>query len=206
MNNTVSAGRPGRSPAPPPAGAPRMPAARLVAIHVGRPAPIQSGGMHAVSAIDKRQVLGPVMVRRLNIDGDEQADLRVHGGPDKAVYCCPSEHYAAWSAELARAVPFGSFGENLTVAGLLEDRLRIGDVLLVGGAMLQVTQPRLPCFKLGIKFGDPRFVRQFLRSGRPGFYCRVLREGLIEAGQRIEVVERTESHLTVAESFAAALP
>jgi MOSC domain-containing protein YiiM len=144
------------------------------------------------------------MVRRLNLDGDEQADLRVHGGPDKAVYCYPSEHYVAWKADLGRELAFGSFGENLTLSGLLEETMHIGDLFAIGECLLQISQPRLPCFKLGIKFGDQRFVARFLKAGRPGFYCRVLKEGLIEPGQAIEIVERDESRLTVARSFAEA--
>ena len=137
------------------------------------------------------------MVRRLNLDGDRQADLSVHGGPDKAVYCYPAEHYEAWQSELGRELDYGTFGENLTVSGLLEDNLHIDDVLTVGDAVLQVSQPRFPCFKLGIKLGDPLMVRRFQESGRSGFYCRVLEEGLIEAGQTIEVIERGVSKPTV---------
>jgi MOSC domain-containing protein YiiM len=177
----------------------------LLEIHVGRPAEIRHGRHKALSSIYKQAVSGPVMVRTLNIDGDEQADLRVHGGRDKAVYCYPSEHYAAWTAELGRSLEFGEFGENLTVSGLLEEELHIGDVLELGGARLQVSQPRLPCYKLGIKFGSQRFVVQFRKRGRCGFYCRVLQEGLIEPGQSFKVVERSPDSLTVAQSFAAAI-
>jgi MOSC domain-containing protein YiiM len=182
-----------------------VPDAKLLAIHVGRAADIRSGRHAARSAINKRPVSGPVMVRRLNLDGDEQADLKVHGGPNKAVYCYASEHYVAWSEELGRELDFGSFGENLTLSGLLEETMHIGDVFAVGESLLQITQPRLPCFKLGIKFGDQRFVARFLKSGRSGFYCRVLQEGLIEPGQSIEIVERNESQLTVVQSFAEAV-
>ena len=145
------------------------------------------------------------MVRRLNLDGDQQADLRVHGGPDKAVYCYPSEHYAAWQEELGRPLEFGFFGENLTLSGLRESELHIGDVLAVGEAVLQVSQPRLPCYKLGIRFGDQRFLARFLRSRRSGFYCRVLQEGLIEAGNSIEVLDVAKSNLTVDQSLDAAV-
>lgn len=158
-----------------------------------------------LSAIYKHPVTGPIMVRSRNLDGDQQADLKVHGGPDKAVYCYPAEHYAAWSGELGRPLDFGYFGENVTLSGLSERALHIGDVLSIGEAVLQVSQPRLPCFKLGIKFGDQRFVARFRQSRRCGFYCRVLQEGMIESAQSIEIVERAESHLTIAESFAAAL-
>jgi MOSC domain-containing protein YiiM len=188
-----------------PTGETKLLNGRLLAIHVGRPAELRAGRRRVLTAIDKRLVSGPVMVRRLNIDGDEQADLKVHGGPDKATYCYPSEHYEAWSLELGRPMAFGLFGENLTVSGLIEEDVHIGDTFSVGEALLQVSQPRLPCFKLGMKFGDQRFVARFLRSGRSGFYCRVLREGLIESGQSIEVVERFEENLTVAESLACAI-
>ncbi len=140
------------------------------------------------TGIYKAPVEGPVMVRRLNLDGDVQADLRVHGGIDKAVYLYPSEHYESWRAELQRDLPYGNFGENLTIRGLTEDVVRIDDVLSVGEVLLQVTQPRVPCFKLGIKMADQRFLRRFLESGRSGFYCKVLREGLIEAEQEISLV------------------
>lgn len=178
---------------------------QILAVHVGRPTELQTGRKRVLSAINKQLVHGPVMVRRLNIDGDEQADLSVHGGPDKALYCYPAEHYEAWNAELELPITYGFFGENLTVAGLAETDLHIGAVLLAGEAVLQVSQPRLPCFKLGMKFGSQRFVRRFLNSGRSGFYCRVLKEGLIESGQTIEIVDRAEGNLTVSESLASAI-
>jgi MOSC domain-containing protein YiiM len=178
---------------------------QILAVHVGRPTELQTGRKRVLSAINKQLVHGPVMVRRLNIDGDEQADLSVHGGPDKALYCYPAEHYEAWNAELELPIAYGFFGENLTVAGLAETDLHIGAVLLAGEAVLQVSQPRLPCFKLGMKFGSQRFVRRFLNSGRSGFYCRVLKEGLIESGQTIEIVDRAEGNLTVSESLASAI-
>jgi MOSC domain-containing protein YiiM len=178
---------------------------KILAVHVGRPTELQTGRKRVLSAINKQLVHGPVMVRRLNIDGDEQADLSVHGGPDKALYCYPAEHYEAWNAELELPIAYGFFGENLTVAGLAETDLHIGAVLLAGEAVLQVSQPRLPCFKLGMKFGSQHFVRQFLNSGRSGFYCRVLKEGLIESGQTIEIVDRAEGNLTVSESLASAI-
>jgi MOSC domain-containing protein YiiM len=179
--------------------------ATILAIHVGRPSELEFNGRSVLSAIYKQPVTRPVMVRRLNLEGDEQADLKVHGGPDKAVYCYPSEHYAAWSQDLGRPLDFGFFGENLTVSGLSEETLHIGDVLTIGEVVLQVSQPRLPCFKLGVKVGDQRFLARFLRSGRCGFYCRVLEEGMIEPGQSIEVAERAQSHLTIAQSIAPLL-
>jgi MOSC domain-containing protein YiiM len=143
------------------------------------------------------------MVRELNLDGDAQADLMAHGGPDKAVYCYPAEHYEAWQGELGRELSFGMFGENLTVSGLLEDTLRIGDILTVGDAVLQVSQPRFPCYKLGIKMQDPQIIQRFQQSGRSGFYCRVLEEGMIDTGVSMDVVERDMSQPTVVEVVSA---
>jgi MOSC domain-containing protein YiiM len=177
--------------------------AHLVSIQVARPLAINHMGKEVRTGIYKLPVPGPVMVRRLNIEGDEQGDLTVHGGVDKAVYCYPSEHYPAWVEELGRDLPNGTFGENLTVSGLLEADLHAGDVLTVGDAVLQVSQPRFPCFKLGIKIGDQRFVQRFQLSGRSGFYCRVLQEGLIEAGQAISLLKRDPGEPTIAELVAA---
>lgn len=174
----------------------------LRVIYVGEPTEIQDSKGDSVStSIFKSRVEGPVMVRRLNIDGDRQADLSVHGGIDKAVYCYPAEHYEAWQSELGRELELGAFGENLSVTGLLEDTLRINDVLAVGEAVLQVTEPRFPCFKLGIKLGDEKMVQRFQQSGRCGFYCRVIKEGSIEAGQTVDVIERDASRPTIVRVF-----
>lgn len=151
------------------------------------------------TGIYKTPVAGPVIVRMLNLDGDEQADLTVHGGVHKAVYLYPAEHYEAWRAELDRDLDYGHFGENLTVTGLLEEQVHIGDQLAIGSVLLEVTQPRVPCFKLGIKMNDQRFLRRFLESGRSGFYCRVLREGSVEAGQNVELTGTDPSAPTIAE-------
>lgn len=141
-----------------------------------------------------------VRVRRHNLDGDGQADLSAHGGENKSVYGYPSEHYPAWATELARDdLAPGQFGENLTTHGLLEREVGIGDVFRVGTALLQVSQPRLPCFKLGIRMGDPKFVKAFLRSGRPGFYFRVLEEGTLGPGDEVERIERGETGITIYE-------
>jgi MOSC domain-containing protein YiiM len=179
------------------------PDAKLLTIQVARPVPVQHMDREVRTGIFKRPVEGPVMVRTLNIDGDEQGDLTVHGGVDKAVYCYASEHYPAWQEELGREWPFGTFGENLTVSGLFEDQLHVGDVLEVGDAVLQVVQPRFPCYKLGIKIGDQRFVKRFQESGRSGFYCRVLQEGNIEPGQPIKLTQRDETQPTIADMLAA---
>ncbi len=175
----------------------------LRAVYVGEPEEVMDDKGRPVStAIYKSRVEGPVMVRKLNLEGDRQADLTVHGGIDKAVYCYPVEHYEAWQSELGRELAFGAFGENLSVTGLLEDTLHVDDVLTVGDAVLQVSQPRFPCFKLGIKLSDPLMVRRFQQSGRSGFYCRVLEEGAIEAGQTIDVIERDVSKPTIANVVA----
>jgi MOSC domain-containing protein YiiM len=151
---------------------------RLVSVNVSLPKLVEFRGQAVSTSIFKEPVGGRVLVRRLSLEGGWQADLRSHGGLNKAVYAYPLEHYARWSEELGRDnLRPGQFGENLTVEGLTEDAARLGDVFRVGGALLQVTQPRYPCFKLEIKMGDPLFPRRFLASGRTGFYLRVLEEG-----------------------------
>ncbi len=138
------------------------------------------------------------MARRLGLAGDRQVDLRYHGGEHKAIYAYPHEHYATWAAELNRDdLGFGQFGENLTTEGLLETTVHLGDRFRIGGAILEVTQPRVPCFKLGIKMGDPEFVKTFLKSMRSGFYLRVLEEGEIGAGDTIERVAIGPEQITI---------
>jgi MOSC domain-containing protein YiiM len=173
---------------------------RVVSINVGRPGEVEWRGKAVTTSIFKAPVKGPVRVEKLNLAGDEQADLSVHGGIDKAVYAYPSEHYAYWRAELPGIeFSWGAFGENLTTEGLSESALRIGDRLSVGSAEFLVTQPRLPCFKLGVRFGRPDMVKRFHRSGRTGFYLAVLREGLISAGDRIDVLSAEGLSVTVAD-------
>jgi MOSC domain-containing protein YiiM len=175
-----------------------MESGQLLAIFAGKPQTVSIDSREVATAIYKQPVAGPVMVRTLNIDGDQQGDLTVHGGVDKAVYCYPSEHYPTWSAELGRALEHGTFGENLTVSGFFEHTLHLDDVIEVGSAILQVSEPRYPCFKLGHKMGDQHFLRQFQQSERSGFYCRVLQEGMIQPGDAMRVVERNEQLPTVA--------
>lgn len=139
------------------------------------------------------------MVRTLNLDGDRQADLTVHGGAEKAVYGYPAEHYAFWREQLGEELPPGSFGENLTTTGLDEATLQIGARLRVGEAELVVTQPRLPCFKLNLRFNRPDMVRRFLASRRTGFYFAVAREGMVKAGDAIVVLARDPAGVTVAD-------
>jgi MOSC domain-containing protein YiiM len=171
---------------------------RLISVNVSLPKAVAFRGQSVSTSIFKEPVAGRVLVRRLSLEGDWQADLRAHGGLNKAVYAYTVEHYARWSEELGRDdLRPGQFGENLTVAGLTEDAARLGDVLRVGGALLQVTQPRYPCFKLGLKMGDPSFPRRFLASGRTGFYLRVLQESAVGAGDTLELAEQADA-LTVA--------
>lgn len=159
---------------------------RIVSVNVGTPRDLPFRDGVVSSAITKEPVTGPVAVGLTNLAGDAQADLTVHGGPDKAVYAYPHEHYAAWARELGRddLVP-GWFGENLTVEGLLEDRVSIGDVIRGGTAVFAVSQPRVPCVKLAIRMGDAAFGKPFLTSGRVGFYLRVLRTGTIRVGDAL---------------------
>ena len=173
---------------------------KVVSIQVGLPRQIEWRGDTLRTSIFKEPVQGPVRVRKLNLDGDAQADLRVHGGAGKAVYAYPSEHYAYWRGELPGVeLPWGAFGENLTTEGLLESTVSIGDRLSIGSAEFMVTQPRLPCFKLGIRLGRPDIVKRFQQSGRSGFYLAVIREGTIAAGDPIEVLAPAEPGIPVAD-------
>ncbi len=176
---------------------------RLVSVSVGLPQEIASHGRAVVTSIWKRALGGRVRVGRLNIAGDQQSDLTVHGGPEKAVYVYPSEHYAYWKRELPDTdLSWGAFGENFTTEGLLEQDLAIGDRLRVGSAEFLVTQPRMPCFKLAIRFARDDMVKRFLQSRRSGFYLAVLREGEFGAGDPIEVTQRDERGITVADISA----
>ena len=170
---------------------------KLLSIQVGLPRQVTWQRRTVSTGIFKEPVEGPVMLRTLNLDGDRQADLSVHGGTYKAVYVYPSEHYAFWGGELS----WGAFGENFTTAGLLEDRVHVGDRFRIGEAEVIVVQPRMPCFKLGIRFGDPRIVQRFLESRRCGFYLAVLREGLVEAGDPVELLAEEPNRVTVDDIF-----
>ena len=173
---------------------------KLVSISVGGPRQIEWRGKTVRTSIFKDPVAGSVRVQKLNLAGDEQSDLSVHGGADKAVYAYPSEHYAYWREQLPEMkLPWGSFGENLTTEGLSEKTLQIGDRLSIGSAEFVVTQPRLPCFKLGVRFGRPDMVKRFQKSGRTGFYLAVLQEGVISAGDSIQVVSVGQPSVSVAE-------
>jgi MOSC domain-containing protein YiiM len=162
----------------------------LVSLNVGLPREVEWRGQRVTTGIYKTPVDGRVALRTENLDGDRQADLTVHGGPAKAVYCYPSEHYQFWKRELARDLPFGAFGENFTTDGIDEDSAHIGDEFAVGSARVVVTQPRMPCYKLGIRFESDQMVKRFLASGRSGFYVAVVREGSVAAGDAIESISR----------------
>lgn len=175
---------------------------RVVAVSVSPGRKVEHNGRVIGTGIFKEPVAGRVMARRLNLDGDRQIDLRYHGGEHKAIYAYPHEHYAAWAAELGRDdLGYGQFGENLTTEGLIEDTVHIGDRFRVGGAVLEVTQPRVPCFKLGIKMGDPEFVKVFLRSMRSGFYLRVIEEGEIGAGDPIERIQLGPEQMSIRDLY-----
>lgn len=175
-------------------------ATRIVSVNVGLPRRVTWRGEVVTTGIFKDPVSGPVRIAGVNLEGDGQADLSVHGGPDKAVYAYPAEHYPAWRAELGRDLTWGAFGENLTTHGLpLEEALCVGDRVRVGSAELIVTQPRVPCFKLGIRFGDPAMVRRFLQAGRSGYYLRIAAEGHVETGDALELLARHPARLPVAE-------
>ncbi len=172
----------------------------LLSVNVSRPKEVQYKGRSVETGIFKEPVAGRTMLRTLNLDGDGQADLDNHGGPYRAAYAYTYENYEHWRSSLGLSeLPFGRFGENLTVTDMPEDRIRIGDIFSVGDAVVQVTQPRPPCFKLGIRTGMPRFPKLFLASGRVGFYLRVLQEGLVGAGDQIALLEANDAGMTVRE-------
>jgi MOSC domain-containing protein YiiM len=173
---------------------------KVVSVNVGMPREVDWQGRKVVTGIFKEPVPGRVMVRPLNLDGDGQADLTVHGGVNKAVYAYPSEHYAYWRVELPGVdLPWGMFGENFTTEGLLEDTVYIGDRFRIGEAEVIATEPRMPCYKLAIKFGRPDIIKRFLASRRTGFYFAVAREGMVGAGDAIELIEREQQEITVAD-------
>jgi MOSC domain-containing protein YiiM len=175
---------------------------KVVSVNVGLPQFVEYMGEPLATGIFKQAVEGKVGVGRFNLEGDGQADLRVHGGALKSVYVYPSEHYAYWRDELPEAdLPFAVFGENLTTEGILESDVRRGDRLTIGTAEFEVTVPRYPCFKLGIRFGRKDILRRFMKSGRSGFYLTVMRMGEIESGDKI-THDPSGSGQTISEVFA----
>jgi MOSC domain-containing protein YiiM len=179
-----------------------VPTPSLISVQVGIPRTVQVDHGEVPTGIFKAPVQKRIQMRTLNLDGDRQADLTVHGGRDKAVYAYPSEHYAFWKHELPDVdLPWGSFGENLTTRGLLETDVHLGDRFQIGTAEVAVAQPRLPCFKLNLKFQRDDMAKRFLASRRTGFYFRVLREGEIGAGDEIGRVHQDENRVSIADAM-----
>lgn len=173
---------------------------KIVSVNVGLPREVSWKDKKVTTGIFKTPVDGPVRLRRHNLDGDKQADLSVHGGPTKAVYAYPSQHYSYWRKELPGIeLPWGSFGENLTTDGVDEESVHIGDEFRVGSARVVVTEPRMPCYKLGIRFGSDDMVKRFLRSQRTGFYFGIVEEGQVQAGDEMELLSKHPLGLSVAE-------
>ena len=173
---------------------------KLLSLNVARPRLATYKGETVSTGIFKEPIAGPVALRTLNLDGDRQSDLTVHGGPNKAVYGYPSEHYVYWRNELpGQNLPWGMFGENFTTLGLLEPELHIGDRLKIGSAVLVIRQPRIPCYKLAIKFQRDDILARFLQSGRSGFYFSVEREGSVNTGDAFELLSQESRAITIAE-------
>ena len=175
---------------------------KLLSIQVGRPRQVKWRRRTVTTGIYKEAVTGRILLRRHNLEGDQQADLRVHGGWEKAVYVYPSEHYAFWRSELPGLdLPYGMFGENFTTEGLDESSVRIGDRFRVGRAVVEVTQPRVPCYKLGVRFERSDMPQRFHASGRCGFYLAVLEEGGVGVGDVWELLARKKDAMSVLESY-----
>jgi len=173
---------------------------KLVSLNIGLPREVVWRGINVTTGIFKQPVEGRVTLRKLNLDGDRQADLNVHGGEYKAIYCYPLAHYDYWKKELpGQQLPMGVFGENFTVDGALEDSVHLGDQFSVGTAEVVVTQPRLPCYKLGVRFQSDDMVKRFLVSRRTGFYFAVIREGEVGAGDEIKAIARDPNAVPVSE-------
>lgn len=174
---------------------------KVISVNVGRPRLVQVDGDVVSTGIYKNPVEGRVRVATLNIEGDRQADLNVHGGVNKAVYAYPVEHYPFWRERYPDFVwQWGAFGENLTVEGLSEQTLHVGDRVTIGSVILTVTQPRTPCFKLALKFGTNRIIKEFLESGRSGFYFSVTQEGQLGAGDEVHLESSGAGQITIAEA------
>lgn len=177
---------------------------KVISVNVGLPQEIEWNGKIISTGIYKEPVDGPISLKKLNLEGDGQADLTVHGGPNMAVYVYSANHYEFWKKQLpSHELNWGAFGENLTVEGCSDDEVCIGDRFRMGTAEVQVTQPRVPCFKLGIRFGDQGMVKQFMNSGRFGFYLRVLKEGAIQADDGIEKISQDSAQVAVSDIMMA---
>jgi MOSC domain-containing protein YiiM len=171
---------------------------RVDSVNVGAPRPVEVNGRTVTTAIWKSPVEGRVALRGVNLDGDDQADRSVHGGPDKALYAYAVEDIDWWEAQISGRLGPGAFGENLTVRGLPVSEAVIGEHWTIGTTLLEVAQPRLPCFKLGLRMGDPRFLKRFAAANRPGAYLRIVREGDIGRGDQIRVIDRPAHGVTSA--------
>ena len=175
---------------------------KLLSLNVGLPRQVNYQNELVTTGIFKEPVSGPVKLRKLNLDGDKQADLTVHGGADKAVYAYPEEHYSYWNNELpGMPLPWGMFGENFTTQGLLEEMVNIGDQFQVGTAKVVATQPRMPCYKLGVKFGRMDIIKKFLASGLTGIYFKVMKEGELEQGDEIKLIKKDENNVTIKDIY-----
>ena len=173
---------------------------KVMSVNTGLPREVTWHGRSVITGIFKEPVYSRVALRKLNLDGDRQADLSVHGGEYKAVYCYPLVHYDYWKRELpARELPMGVFGENFTLDGWLEESVNLGDQFSVGSAEVVVTQPRLPCYKLGVRFEADDMVKRFFVSGRTGFYLAVIKEGEVGAGDEMRVISRDQNGVPVSE-------
>ncbi|MFY9609817.1 MAG: MOSC domain-containing protein [Blastocatellia bacterium] len=173
---------------------------RLLSVNVGLPREVIWNGDTVTTAIFKDPIAGPVSLTKTNLDGDRQGDPRVHGAPNKTVCVYPSEHYPYWGEALpGTRLPWGAFGENFTTAGMMETETNIGDQFRIGSALVVVTQPRMPCHKLGVRFGRDDVIELYLKSGRVGFYLSVLEEGVVAAGDTIEPVSHDPAAVTVAD-------
>jgi len=171
---------------------------RLLSLNVGLPRQVRFQGELVTTGIFKEPVQGSVKLRKLNLEGDKQADLKVHGGVDKAVYAYAGEHYDYWRQELPdMSLPWGMFGENFTTQGMFEESVNIGDQFKVGTANLIATQPRMPCYKLGVKFGSMDMIKRFLASGLTGVYFKVMKEGELEQGDEIKLIKKDENSVTI---------
>lgn len=170
----------------------------ILSVNVGLPRSVEWGGRTVTTGFFKQPIKGPVALDVLNFAGDQQADLTVHGGPDKAVYAYDSAHYAHWKHQIDRDdwAP-GLFGENLTTDGLIESEVRIGDLFRIGSALLRAVQPRFPCYKLSVRFDDPGMTRHFAREGRSGIYFRVVEPGTVKAGDQIDLIEAADTTITI---------
>ena len=175
--------------------------ARVLSVNVGRPREFDFNGQKARSAIWKTPVLGRVVARGVNLDGDDQADRKAHGGPDKAIYAYAVEDSRWWERETGRTISYGGFGENLTTEGIAVNDALVGERWRIGTAVFEVSEPRIPCWRLGVRMDDPGFIRRFTAARRPGAYLRIVVEGAVGAGDAIQIVGRPDHDLTVRDVF-----